>query len=114
MLEKKPGIYIIKMNIKKEEMIDDFIVLMDNRVQVNNDTKKIYRIKWRGNFIQKYNGKTVWSSLSGAKNAFNLMIDTSIYKIQYRHSGVFGTKTEFRKYLLDILTKNGILEFVQI
>ena len=78
----------------------------DSFPRLSRKGESTYRIKFCGNYVTTYSGKTVWRTKGYAKAAFqqhlgNIFLDE--FGIDYRN----------RKELLPLLEKEGYLEFVE-
>lgn len=71
-----------------------------------------WKIKWRGKYVKMISGKSVWPSLSAAKNALHnhlSFVDYTIYNMTNSYSNL-----EWRTDIINECLSNGLLEFVEL
>lgn len=101
------------------KLIDEFLK------PINNSNKIVWRIKYKGEYIKTYSGKTAWSGKGPAKNALNGYLDryVSLDK-QHMMSKYFEEAFTRKTYsnhlkiesvkLASALINEGLIEIVKI
>lgn len=91
------------------------IEFFDKKCALHSKQQTVYRIKWRGSYIVTPSGKSVWTTLGGAKNAFNRFKNSYGFKDMWRKAFPESViQKEYRRYYGSAVTAPEYYEHVDM